>query len=238
MAVLALLFLGCAPLHLATKTITGTSPWPSWFLGAVARIVGVRVRIEGAPVTPHSLLIVNHVSWLDILIVGGSVDAAFVAKDNLGHGFIHWLADQNGTVYVRRTHLKGAKGQAQDIAKALEGLKPVALFPEGTVGPGSELLPFRSTLLEAANYAASDVTIRPVALDYGPVAADIAWFEEPAKDNVLRILGRKGVLSVTMKLLDPLPRGDRKQLSAQARRAIGDALGFKSDEASPIDQGQ
>ena len=235
---LAMLFLGCAPIHFVTKAVAGTSRWPQRFLSAAAWLIGARVRIEGAPISPHTLLIVNHVSWLDILAIG-SIGAMFVSKDNLGHGFFHWLADQNGTIYVRRTHIKGAKDQALAIAGALEGAAPVALFPEGTVGPGSHLLPFRSTLLEAANYAARDVVIRPVALDYGPLAAAIAWHEESAKSNVRRILGRRGTLPITVRLLDPLERrGDRKQLAAEARRAIARALGFKSDEPSPIGRGK
>lgn len=235
MAALGLLFLICAPLHLLTKAVANSSPWPRRFLGAAGWILGVRVRTHGAPVARHSLIIANHVSWLDILIVAEATGAAFVSKDNLGNGFVHWLADQNDTIYVRRAHLKGAKDQARDIAKALEGDKPVALFPEGTVGPGTELLQFRSTLLEAANYAARDVVIRPVAIDYGPAAAAIAWYQEPALDNVRRILGRRGTLPVTLRLLDPLKRGgDRKRLAAEARVAIEAALGFKSAKASPI----
>ena len=234
-AALALLFLLAAPIHLVTKGVTGRSPWPRRFLRWAAWLIGVRIRVDGAPIGPHSLLIVNHVSWLDILAIGGSTGAAFVAKDNLGHGFIHWLADQNQTISVRRTHIKDARNQALEIAAALEGDKPVALFPEGTVGPGTQLLPFRSTLLEAANYAARDVVIRPVALDYGRHAADIAWYQEPGAHNIRRILGRKGALPIIVRLLDPLERsGDRKQLAAAARRAIAGALGFKSDEPSPI----
>ena len=64
--------------------------------------MGARVRVEGEAAGPHTLLIANHVSWLDIIALGGATGCAFVSKDQLGHGFIHWLADQNRTVYVRR----------------------------------------------------------------------------------------------------------------------------------------
>ena len=162
----------------------------------------------------------NHTSWLDILILGGATRCAFVSKDELGHPFVHWLADQNETVYVRRTHRKGAKDQAIAIARALGRNKPVALFPEGTTGPGTHLLPFRSTLLEAANFAAKDVEIRPVAIDYGAAAGEIGWWEEPGKDNVLRLLARRGTLPVTVNVLAPLDRSaDRKQLAHQASEA-------------------
>ena len=93
---------------------------------------------------------------------------------------------------MKRTHRKGAKDQAIAVARALEGDKPVTVFPEGTTGPGAHLLPFRSTLLEAVNYAAKDVQVRPVAVDYGRAASEIAWWHEAGKDNILRILGRRG----------------------------------------------
>jgi 1-acyl-sn-glycerol-3-phosphate acyltransferase len=191
--------------------------------------------LEGVPIGGHTLLVSNHVSWLDILVLAGATGCAFVSKDELGHPLIHWLADQNETVYVKRGHLKGAKDQAIAIAEALEGDMPIALFPEGTTGPGTHLLPFRSTLLEAANFAAKDVAIRPVALDYGAAAAEIGWFHEPGKNNVLRLLGRRGALPVTVRLLAPLDRGgDRKQLTQAAQDAITQSLGLTSHAHSPI----
>jgi 1-acyl-sn-glycerol-3-phosphate acyltransferase len=181
------------------------------------------------------LLVSNHVNWLDILVLGGSVNCAFVSKDELGHPLIHWLADQNDTVYVKRTHRKGAKDQTVAIANALEGRKPVVLFPEGTTGPGTHLLPFRSTLLEAANFAAKNVAIRPIAIDYGAAAAEIGWWDEPGKDNVLKVLGRKGTLPVIVRILPPLDRaGDRKRLAHEAREAIAESLGLTSPRHSPI----
>ena len=226
---------GLAPIQIATKTLFGRSPWPPRFLAAAAWIIGVRVKVKGRKIGRHSLIVANHTSWLDILILGGAPKCAFVSKDELGHPFIHWLADQNATVYVKRTHRKGAKDQAIEVARSLSLDKPVAVFPEGTTGPGDHLLPFRSTLLEAANFAAKDVRIRPVALDYGRAATDIAWWHEPGKNNVLRVLGRRGTLPVTVHLLPALDRSlDRKQLAHQAREAIGATLRFKLPAHSPI----
>lgn len=235
-AALLLLFVVCAPVHVATRLLFGRSPWPRWFLGAAAWIIGARVRLEGAKLCAHTLLVANHTSWLDILLLGGSLGSAFVSKDDLGHSLIHWLADQNGTIYVNRTHLKGAKEQAQAVARALERTQPVTVFPEGTTGPGTHLLPFRSALLEAANYAAREIEIRPVAIDYGSSRAEFGWFgDEPGKDNVLRLLGRAGTVAVNVILLPPLDRGaDRKQLTHNARELIAQRLGLTSPPHSPI----
>jgi 1-acyl-sn-glycerol-3-phosphate acyltransferase len=231
----ALLFAAVAPIHILTRMILGRSGWPHRFLVAAAWIIGVRARVTGHRPGRHALLVANHTSWLDILILGGKLRSTFVSKDELGHPLIHWLADQNATVYVKRGHVKGARDQAIALAKALEGDKPVTVFPEGTTGPGTHLLPFRSTLLEAANFASRDVRVRPIAVDYGAARAEIGWFEEKGADNVKRILGRRGTLSVTVHLLAPLNgRLDRKQLTHEAREAIAETLGFKSSPHSPI----
>ena len=125
------------------------------------------------------------------------------------------------------------------IADALRGEQPVTVFPEGTTGPGTHLLPFRSTLIEAAAFAERDVEIRPVAVDYGDAAVEVAWHHEPTKRNVVRILRRTGSLPVSVRLLDPLPRElDRKQLAARARAQIAAALGLQVDAHLPYSPGE
>jgi 1-acyl-sn-glycerol-3-phosphate acyltransferase len=231
---LLLLFAILGPIHIATKWVFGRSAWPKRFLAAAAWIVGARPTVRGQPLSGRTLLISNHVSWLDILILGGATGTAFVSKDNLGHGVIHWLADQNHTLYIRREHRKGSKDQALAIARAAERDQPITLFPEGTTGPGDQLLPFRSSLLEAAFHASGDVAVRPLALDYGAAASEVGWHGESGKDNVLRILGRKGILPVQVHLLPALDRtSDRKALAQAAREAIAETLA-SSRSAAPL----
>ncbi len=225
-AALALLFLACLPPHLLAKSVTGRSRWPRRFLGSAARICGVRRRIEGAPLEPHSLVIANHSSWLDILILGG-IGTAFVSKAEIERvPLIGWLADQNRTLYIARSERGDAHGQVRQIAAALAHPQPLAVFPEGTTGDGNPLLPFRSTLLAAVAPSPPGVTIRPVALDYGRDRDLIAWTSgEPALRNAMRVLGLSGTREVTVHLLDPLPASaDRKALARTARGAIADAL--------------
>ncbi|HET9459779.1 MAG TPA: lysophospholipid acyltransferase family protein [Sphingomicrobium sp.] len=220
-----LLFLASVPLHLASRLVFGRSGWPRRFLAAAAWICGARVRVVGARLKPHTLMICNHVSWLDILVVGGATGCAFVSKHELGHPFLHWMADQGGTIYVRRDHRKGAPHQAEAIARKLEEPQPLALFPEGTTGPGTHMLPFRSTLFSAVAPPPPGVRVRPVALDYGEAAPELGWHEEPGAENVLRTLGRTRTIPVTVRLLDPLPpMRDRKALAHAARETIAEAL--------------
>ena len=226
-----MVFLVYAPLHLVSKILLRRSRWPRRFLATATRIIGVQVTIDGDTPGPHSLLLANHLSWLDIVILGG-LGSAFVAKDNLGHGFLHWLADQNHTIYVRREHRKGARNQAVEIASALHRDQPVTVFPEGTTGPGTHLLPFRSTLIEAATYAERDVEVRPVALDYGPATAEVTWFGEHGLANLKRILGRRGHMPVTVHFLPPLSRDlDRKAMAVAAHAAITATLAASNSPA-------
>jgi len=226
------------PIHVLTKLLFRHSHWPHRFLSAAAWIIGLRPRVTGHRAGSHTLLVANHTSWLDILILGGALRSTFVSKAELGHPLIHWLADQNSTVYVRRTERKAAREQAVAVAAALEGTKPVTIFPEGTTGPGTHLLPFRSTLLEAANFASRDVLVRPVAVDYGASRAEVGWFVESGADNVKRMLGRRGTLPVTVHVLGPLdPTVGRKQLTHDAREAIAETLGLTSHAHSPIGEG-
>lgn len=235
-----LLFAVVAPVHIVTKLIFARSPWPRRFLAATAWIIGVRAKVIGYPPRRRTLLVANHTSWLDILVLGGSLGTTFVSKDELGHPLIHWLADQNDTVYVKRQSRKGARDQAVAVGKALTRTQPITIFPESTTGPGTRLLPFRSALLEAANFARGNARVRPVAIDYGNARAEVGWFdEEPGSDNVKRILGRRGTLTVTVNVLSPLdPNFDRKQLAQEARDAIAETLGFKSSAHSPIGRGE
>ena len=181
--------------------------------------------VTGAPVRPHSLLVANHTSWLDIFVLASATGCAFVSKQKLGNRVIHWLADQNHTLYVKREHRRGASEQAAAIAEKLKGPQPIALFPEGTTGPGTGLLPFRPPLFAAVAPAPEGVVVRPVAIDYGPASGEVGWYEESGEANVLRILGRRGAMDVTVRLLEPLPPSqDRKLLSKQASDAIAAAL--------------
>ena len=181
----------------------------------------------GAPVEPHSLLIVNHVSWLDILIMAGATGTRFVSKAEVrDQRLMGWLADQNDTLYIERQDRRGVHDQAASVAAALADDRPLALFPEGTTGDGVTLLPFRPALLAAVAPAPPGTTVRPVAIDYGTMRVAMGWSDgESGKANALRLLGRRGSFPVVVRLLDPLPPGeDRKAMARDASAAIETAL--------------
>lgn len=222
------------PFHLLARR-RGASDWPRRFLARVARIVGLEVRCAGALVPGGSLLIANHVSWLDVIALGSVTNARFVAKAELGRGLAGRFVALHDTLLVDRADRRGARAQADALQGHVGARDPVALFPEGTTGDGSALLPFRATLLAAVSPPPPGVAVQPVALDYGPDIADFAWVGgEPFLANLRRVLAR-GRTAVTVRIGPPLPPEalrHRRDTSAAARAWIAEALRLPRDGAA------
>lgn len=227
LAGLIVLLAACVPPHLISKWVLRRSKWPKRFLRWGALTIGARPSVEGTPLAPHSFLISNHISWLDIMILGGWTGTAFVAKAEVETTpLIGWIADQNHTLYIDRSARRDSHGQVERIQQALHRNQPLTIFPEGTTGDGLNLLPFRSSLLEAVAPPPREVSIRPVAVDYGDHADVVGWHSgEAGVANFKRVLGHRGTMKVAVRLLDPLqPTDDRKLLARQAQHAIAAAL--------------
>lgn len=219
----------CLPLHLLWRLLHLRSPWPPRFLGLAARAVGARVSTTGTPLAADVFFIANHVSWIDILVLGGASGTAFIAKDDIAAWpIVGWLAAQNDTVFITRDRRGSINDQLLIIREAMAGHKPLALFPEGTTGDGRTLLPFKPSLLAVMLPPPRAVLVQPVHIDYGAATADIAWTgEEPAGANASRILSRAGPLPVTLHFLepfDPAALPDRKALAAEAQKRIAASL--------------
>lgn len=228
--------LACVPLHYLWRLLRIPSPWPRRFLFAVGYIAGLRIKVEGSYRRTHTLFVANHSSWLDIMAIGGTAGAAFVAKAELAQiGFIKWMADFNDTIYIQRQDRKALHGQVDTVRESLARGRAVCIFPEATTKGGKDVLPFRPSLLSSLYPPMDNVVVQPVALDFGDIADDVAWGDETGGVNFKRIFSRPGTIPLTMHYLEPLtpgPDGDRKVIAAAARDAIVRALNA-SDAASP-----
>jgi 1-acyl-sn-glycerol-3-phosphate acyltransferase len=225
----------CASIHLVHRAFA-PSPWPRRLLRGIGWIAGARVRTNGHRPGERTLIVANHVSWLDIPVLAGATNCAFVAKDGLkGHPIMRWLCEQNGTVFVDRERRGSVTEQVAEMEAALRSHKPLTLFPEGTVSDGTRLLPFRSSLLALAEKSPLPLTVQPVAIDYNGDAPEFGWpAGESGQANFLRLLGRKGTVAITLRFLPPLAPGlGRKALTSQAEAAIASAMSMRV-EALPI----
>jgi lyso-ornithine lipid O-acyltransferase len=227
---LAALLLVCL-LPFALARLIGRDPfWVRVFLACAGRIMGLRVLTRGQARDGSVLYAANHVSWLDILALGGATRARFVAKSEIaGWSVIGWLAKLGGSVFVARQRRSETLQQADAVTLALGEGRPVVLFPEGGTGDGTTLDPFRPALFASANSAG--VPVQPVAIDYGARQAEIAWPDGAGFASELkRMLARPAPVRVTLHFMPTLDGAavDRKQLAAGTRSAIADALSLRT----------
>ena len=151
----------CKPANAKRNCDTLKLAWLHWF----ATIIDLSISVEGAAPNKGCLFVSNHVSWLDIIVLGGVTPAHFVAKsDILSWPVIGYLAKQGGTVFVRRGEKQQARAIGEEMVWLLKQNSTVIAFPEGTTTRGDVVLPFHASLLQPALLVKANV--QPIALEY------------------------------------------------------------------------
>jgi lyso-ornithine lipid O-acyltransferase len=147
---------------------------PRLFHRAVCRVLGVRIHVEGTPpaLDERTLIVANHVSWLDIPVIGSQRPVSFIAKSEIaGWPGIGVLAKLQRTVFIDRSQRSATAEVASQMGERLTNGDSVVLFAEGTTGDGSRILPFRSSLLGAVKEALGpdgegEIIVQPLAVLY------------------------------------------------------------------------
>lgn len=206
----------------------GAGRIPMLWHQAVSRSLGVRSRLEGVPDSGGVLFVCNHMSWLDIPVLGSRIRGSFVAKAEVGTmGLVGHLADIQNTVYVERERRHRAADQASEIEERLGQGDNIILFPEGTSNDGVHVLPFKSSLFSVVDgKAARSVRIQPVTLAYTHLnglpltrhrLVDIAWIGDMELGTHAFDLMRLGRIEARILCHPPVRRADFSDRKALAR---------------------
>ncbi|CAM5773800.1 1-acyl-sn-glycerol-3-phosphate acyltransferase [Labrys miyagiensis] len=145
---------------------------PVFFHRCVCAIIGVKVAIRGSEAAERPLLIVaNHVSWLDIVVLGSVAPLSFIAKSEVaGWPVIGLFARLQRSIFIERERRHKTRQATAAIGERLKAGDAMVLFGEGTTSDGIHILPFRSALLGAAREALGDgdrlAYVQPLALRY------------------------------------------------------------------------
>lgn len=187
------------------------------------KVYNCNVTYEGQ-VPTSGLLVSNHLSYLDILVLSSISPAVFVSKAEVQSWPIFgWLAKLAGTVFIERTKRMDVGPVNEAIETAMiEGVM-VVVFPEGTSTNGETLLPFRSSLLEPA--AGTD---RPIAvchieyeLDDGDARNEVCyWGDHSFVPHLMNLMSKKGVRAKVRFGTFQKTTDDRKELAVQLREAV------------------
>jgi 1-acyl-sn-glycerol-3-phosphate acyltransferase len=191
--------------------------------GEMLRIVGIELVVNGTPPAAGPVLLVaNHISWLDILVIHASRHCRFVSKSDVkAWPFVSTLANGADTLYIERESRRDAHRVVLQMAVRLRAGDVLAVFPEGTTGDGITLKPFHANLIQAAIEAA--VPVQPVALKFIDRASGATSFapsyvdDETLIGSISRTLTARGLKAV-------VTFGEPQESQGQTRRAWAQAL--------------
>ena len=208
-----------------------------WWHGRLVRALEVEVRIEGR-LEPGCLLVGNHVSWLDIPILGAQGEIGFLAKSDVRRWpLIGWLAGLAGTRFIER----GAHQAESVIHRLLADLaseRTVMIFPEGTTTDGRTLGRFHPRLFAIAQNP--EVRVQPVAIRYrrrDTLALDqsVPYIgDDSLIANLSRLVRHPGLIACVHFLpsMQALEGESRRALAERARAAILETLDVA--ETAPV----
>lgn len=234
------------PLQLAAialKLSGATRRLPLLWHRLATRILGIRVHVHGAPASERPLLLVaNHVSWLDITVLGSVMELSFISKSEVASWPVFGLfARLQRSVFVEREKRAKTGEVASEIAARLKAGDVLVLFGEGTSSNGIHVLPFRTALVggaaKAGEAAGATVTVQPLAVNYTqlhglPIGRfhkpRVAWYGDMEMASHLWWVLKHGEIDVDVAFGDPMPSGngaDRKRVAKAAEEAVRRLVG-------------
>jgi 1-acyl-sn-glycerol-3-phosphate acyltransferase len=183
-------------------------------------ILGVERTIEGTvPAGPAFLVASNHVSYLDILVLGSIYPSLFVAKREIATWpLFGWVARGAGTIFVDRERPKDVVRAGREMARTLTIGTPLTIFPEGRSSAGATILPFLPSLLEPA--AQAGVPCYAATINYetpGSAAAPsdtVCWHDGTSFPGHFLRLAALPKIDARIKFANtPVRSADRKELA-------------------------
>jgi len=202
----------------------------AWALDLLA-LLAIQFEVKGEP--PKSgpmLLVANHISWLDIVLLLATGHCRFVAKAEIAHWPLLGLLSRGvGTLFIARESSRDALRVVHHMAEELRAGEILAIFPEGTTSNGLQLLPFHANLFQAA--ISAHAPVQPVALRFMEVAtgqlslAPCYIDDDSLMDSIWRTL-KSPPLCATLRFGKPqLSEGrERRKLAGDVRSTIHEML--------------
>ncbi|MFZ0285278.1 MAG: lysophospholipid acyltransferase family protein [Terriglobales bacterium] len=207
-----------------------------WCAIAIHRL-GIEIQRDGV-FPSRGLLVANHLSYLDILVLSAMHPCVFVSKEEVRSWPLFGLmATMSGTVFVDRARTSAAHTANAEMSQALAQGAVVVLFPEGTSSDGSRVLPFRPALFDAATKADANVVSAHISYDVadGSAASDVCyWGDMSFFPHLLRLLSRHEIHARVRFAAETRKFADRK-LAARVTQEVVASLAQMPDPSAPAD---
>lgn len=196
-----------------------------WFRVA-SQLIGLKTVVHGHATENTALWVANHVSWVDIPLLGGVAPVNFLSKAEIRHWpLIGWLAQRGGTLFIKRGDKQGARQAYETISENLAEHRSILIFPEGTTSDGHQLRRFHARLLGPA--LDLKMMVQPVAIRYlqanGKLSRVVPFIDHQTfLPNLWRVLGEQGTIAEVHLLpaLEAAHFTERKALAAQLQADV------------------
>jgi 1-acyl-sn-glycerol-3-phosphate acyltransferase len=205
------------------RRLAARAAWLHRWSGFACRVLGIRVTKHGS-MPSSGLLVSNHLSYLDIVVLSSIRPCIFVAKrDVASWPLFGWLAHAAGTIFVDRERRLSSRKIVNGIRDAIAGGSLVVIFPEGTSSDGSTVLPFKSALLESAVQLRSPIAAASIeyALDYGSVVDEVCyWGDMTLVPHLLNLFFKREIRANYSFSPAKIRAGSRKEIAHELRDEI------------------
>jgi 1-acyl-sn-glycerol-3-phosphate acyltransferase len=176
-------------------TMEQRAQWLQQTCRGVLKGAGIHCVVEGQP-PARGLVVSNHLSHLDILVLSAAMPCFFVAKIEIGGWpFFGAAARMGGTIFLDRSSRKSATSVSEQMSERFNLPIPVLLFPEGTSTDGEQLLRFHSRLIDPATSAGVAITSAAVCYltDDGMPERELCWYGNASfVPHLMKVLGIAG----------------------------------------------
>jgi len=189
---------------------------------AILNGAGIRYHVEGQPPT-HGLVVSNHLSYLDVLILSAAMPCFFVAKMEIGGWpFFGEAARVGGTIFLNRSSMSSATTVAEMMSERFKLPLPVLLFPEGTSTDGSKVLRFHSRLIDPATSTGVPITAAAIryVIEDGTPERKLCWFGDAVFfPHLMKALGTPG-FTANVRFGQPHVYPDRRTAADQTHDEV------------------
>jgi len=243
---IGIFFFTMTPVLISAQWLLGKLNLPGWgfiasnYYRVLCALLHIRVSVVGNPVRDRAVLFVsNHVSWVDIVVIGSITPVAFVAKREVASWpLVGITAKMQRTVFVDRGRRHQTGDAVNEIVGRVASGTSVVLFAEGTSSDGNRVLPFRSALLGAIEDqgGGARILMQPMAITYIgqhglPMGRQhrplVAWYGDLDFMPHIRAFIERGAVDAVVTYGDPVPADrdmDRKAMSKRLEGTVRELL--------------
>jgi len=203
-------------------TLERRALWLQGSARAVLKVLDIRTEVEGEPPL-CGLVVSNHLSYLDIIIISAVMPCFFVSKIEVGGWpFFGRAARSGGTIFLDRSSRSSATAVAEEMTRRLRLPVPVLLFPEGTSTDGTQVLRFHSRLIDPATAIGAPITAAAIryVIEGGVEERELCWYgDQGFTSHLWKVLGVTG-FGARLHFGQPKIYSDRRVAAEQTHAEI------------------